>query len=177
MTRPWIATLAIVSNLFMNVADGQQPGQVAAPTTTASTESEVSTRSAETIKAQVNLVLVPVVVRDARGKPVPGLRREDFQVWDNGKLQKISAFSVETAETAGKSGAATAEGRVARTDTGHSSRSKRAVMGGAEGVTTQNNDTKWPEPPKQVLQVVGNMVELVGIEPTTSSLRTMRSPS
>ena len=27
------------------------------------------------------------------------------------------------------------------------------------------------------LQVVENMVELVGIEPTTSSLRTMRSPS
>ncbi len=27
------------------------------------------------------------------------------------------------------------------------------------------------------LQVIENMVELVGIEPTTSSLRTMRSPS
>ena len=27
------------------------------------------------------------------------------------------------------------------------------------------------------LQVLENMVELVGIEPTTSSLRTMRSPS
>jgi hypothetical protein len=26
-------------------------------------------------------------------------------------------------------------------------------------------------------QVIENMVELVGIEPTTSSLRTMRSPS
>jgi Phage integrase family len=30
---------------------------------------------------------------------------------------------------------------------------------------------------EQVPQVLGNMVELVGIEPTTSSLRTMRSPS
>ena len=27
------------------------------------------------------------------------------------------------------------------------------------------------------LQVIENLVELVGIEPTTSSLRTMRSPS
>ena len=29
----------------------------------------------------------------------------------------------------------------------------------------------------RVPQVIENMVELVGIEPTTSSLRTMRSPS
>ena len=29
----------------------------------------------------------------------------------------------------------------------------------------------------ECLQVLENMVELVGIEPTTSSLRTMRSPS
>jgi len=40
-----------------------------------------------------------------------------------------------------------------------------------------NHDTKLPEMPEQLPQVIENMVELVGIEPTTSSLRTMRSPS
>ena len=40
-----------------------------------------------------------------------------------------------------------------------------------------NNDTKREVRTEQVPQVVENLVELVGIEPTTSSLRTMRSPS
>ena len=39
------------------------------------------------------------------------------------------------------------------------------------------HSTKPPEPTEPDLQVIENMVELVGIEPTTSSLRTMRSPS
>src|SRR6266446_3972003 len=52
-----------------------------------------------TFKVRVNLVLVRVVVRDARGKIVPNLKKEDFQLFDNKKLQAISSFSVETPET------------------------------------------------------------------------------
>ena len=40
-----------------------------------------------------------------------------------------------------------------------------------------NHDTKRSEADDHIPQVFENMVELVGIEPTTSSLRTMRSPS
>jgi hypothetical protein len=40
-----------------------------------------------------------------------------------------------------------------------------------------NHDTKQEAPEAILPQVIDNMVELVGIEPTTSSLRTMRSPS
>jgi VWFA-related protein len=47
-------------------------------------------------KLRVNLVLVRVVVRDATGKGVTNLRKEDFQLEDNRKLQIISSFSVET---------------------------------------------------------------------------------
>ena len=57
----------------------------------------------------MNLVQVRVVVRDAGGKLVSGLKQEDFQVLDNGKQQRISTFSVETAETPAKSGAAGAK--------------------------------------------------------------------
>jgi hypothetical protein len=39
------------------------------------------------------------------------------------------------------------------------------------------NDTKTTREDSVALELVENMVELVGIEPTTSSLRTMRSPS
>jgi len=45
-----------------------------------------------------------------------------------------------------------------------------------EGYDT-NHDTKPAEGVTECAQVFENMVELVGIEPTTSSLRTMRSPS
>jgi VWFA-related protein len=40
-------------------------------------------------------VQVHVVVRGDAGKPVDGLRKEDFQLYDNGKLQTISTFAIE----------------------------------------------------------------------------------
>jgi VWFA-related protein len=49
-----------------------------------------------TFKSKVNLVLVPVVVRDKAGKPVANLKQEDFQLFDKNKLQTISRFAVET---------------------------------------------------------------------------------
>src|SRR6266852_2736513 len=51
-----------------------------------------------TFKVRVNLVLVRVVVRDSRGKIVPNLKKEDFQLYDNRKVQTISSFGVETPE-------------------------------------------------------------------------------
>ncbi len=61
---------------------------------------EVSSRDTPTtFKVRVNLVLVRVVVRDASGKVVSGLKKEDFQLFDNRKPQTISSFSLETPET------------------------------------------------------------------------------
>jgi VWFA-related protein len=54
---------------------------------------------APTFKVRVNLVQVRVIVRDSSGKPVDNLTRQDFLLYDQGKLQTISNFSVETAET------------------------------------------------------------------------------
>jgi VWFA-related protein len=50
--------------------------------------------SAPTFQSKVNLVLVPVVVRDSRGRIVADLTKEDFQLSDKGKAQTISSFSV-----------------------------------------------------------------------------------
>ena len=48
-----------------------------------------------TFSTGVNLVLVPVVVRDGSGKAIGNLNREDFQLYDKGKLQYISRFYIE----------------------------------------------------------------------------------
>jgi VWFA-related protein len=58
----------------------------------------MSTRDAPaTFSTKVNLVMVPVVVRDSKGKAIGTLQREDFQLFDKGKPQVISKFSVEKA--------------------------------------------------------------------------------
>jgi VWFA-related protein len=111
----------------------QPPGQPAgqqssapAPQAVNRDESEISTHDlGAPLRVRVNLVVVRAVVRDPGGKEVGNLKREDFQVFDNGKEQKISAFSVETAgsqraviaETAAET-KAEAELTAAKPDTG-----------------------------------------------------------
>jgi VWFA-related protein len=96
----WMVLSIVCGLVLVNEVPGkpQQPAQ--AP--------EISARNADAqIKVRVNLVLVRVVARDANGKAVAGLKKEDFQLMDEGKEQKISTFSVETPDTRVKGAAAT----------------------------------------------------------------------
>src|ERR1017187_2920722 len=57
---------------------------------------EITTREAPvTFKSRVNLVTVPVVVRDSKRLAVGNLDKEDFQLLDGGKPQIVSRFSIE----------------------------------------------------------------------------------
>ncbi|MGB7281003.1 MAG: VWA domain-containing protein, partial [Candidatus Acidiferrum sp.] len=47
------------------------------------------------IKSNVRVVLVPVVVRDVQGHTVGNLRKEDFEVFDRGKPQEITGFTIQ----------------------------------------------------------------------------------
>jgi VWFA-related protein len=50
---------------------------------------------AVTFSTRVDLVMVPVVVRDGKGHAVGNLTKEDFELFDKGIRQTISRFSVE----------------------------------------------------------------------------------
>src|SRR5215467_4274162 len=59
-------------------------------TSTSSTDSE-----AAKFRVNVKLVLARVVVRDSTGHAVGNLKKEDFELFDNGKKQAISNFDAE----------------------------------------------------------------------------------
>ena len=80
------------------------------PPAPAQNEEVTSHDTPATFKVRVNLVLVRAVVRDARGKIVPNLKKEDFQLFDNKKPQTISSFTVETPEARTASGLASTTG-------------------------------------------------------------------
>ena len=80
-----------------------QPTQQSSSTSTpvqptpASDKPEMDTHdSSIPLESRVNLVPIRVVVRDPKGQVVGNLRKEDFQVFEDGKPQDISHFSVQT---------------------------------------------------------------------------------
>jgi VWFA-related protein len=73
-------------------------------------QAETATKEeAATFKARVNLVMVPVVVRDKAGRVIGNLKQEDFQLFDRGKPQFISRFSIEKSGGAGTMGGKSAK--------------------------------------------------------------------
>lgn len=70
--------------LLLTCVRGVAPQTPTTPTTTP-----------PTIRSYVNEVLVPVVVRDGKGLAVGDLKQEDFQVFDKGKQQEITGFTLE----------------------------------------------------------------------------------
>ncbi len=98
----WFAVLSIpiCAALIMAGRAGQaaqaQPAQAPAP-----------------IRVRVNVVEVRVVVRDEHGQPVANLKREDFQLYDDGKPQSIANFTVETPEVRSAEAATSLSGKSA----------------------------------------------------------------
>ncbi len=46
------------------------------------------------LRIEVNSLLIPVVIRDPRGEIVSGLTQADFKVFDQGKQQAVTGFSI-----------------------------------------------------------------------------------
>jgi hypothetical protein len=65
----------------------QEPGPIASPT---------PLEDGDVVKISTNLIQIDVTVTDSKGKPIPDLRREEMEIYENGKLQKITNFSYMT---------------------------------------------------------------------------------
>ena len=80
MRRPVVALgcLVLISSAHSAVQQGNEPQD-----------------TTPRIEMNVNRVLVPVVARDQQGHSVGDLKKEDFQVFDNGKPRVVSGFTVE----------------------------------------------------------------------------------
>src|SRR5689334_1900365 len=103
-----LLTVALASLLFCTRDSliAQQTGQASTTGSSSrgqsgemSVKEETSTSSTDSggakFRVNVKLVLARVVVRDSTGHAVGNLKKEDFQIFDNGKPQVISDFDVE----------------------------------------------------------------------------------
>ena len=53
----------------------------------------INAQNEEPIRVETNLVTVNVALTDKQGKPVKGLRQDQFEIYDNKMKQQISHFS------------------------------------------------------------------------------------
>jgi VWFA-related protein len=75
---------------------GQSPAPAQVQTAASQNGPEMATRDEPTaFQAKVNLVMVPVVVRDTQGRAIGNFSKENFQLFDKGKPQEISRFILE----------------------------------------------------------------------------------
>jgi VWFA-related protein len=108
------AKLAVVLFLAVATAHGIFSQEPTPPSQPQKSETEPKPQvsmedTVSTFKLRVNLVQVHVVVRDGAGKPVGGLRKEDFQLYDNNKLQAVTTFAIEDDESRKQRGEAEAK--------------------------------------------------------------------
>lgn len=120
-TLPCSLLLCAIWLFFGPTARAQSSGSQPTPATPPAPQSEIKENSTElashdeptTFKVNVRLVLVRAVVRDAQGRAVGNLHKEDFQVFDKGKPQVISQFEVEQPGTLIAKARQTSEGNSA----------------------------------------------------------------
>jgi len=84
-SRRTVPLLCAVSFLFVVFAVGQQP-------------EAASNSSTPTFRAETKLVLVDTVVTDKGGRHITDLEQKDFKVWEDGKEQSITSFSIERSQ-------------------------------------------------------------------------------
>jgi len=100
LKAPQFSFLALTSFLlaFVTVAQTLSPGEV-------SMRSWPYQPSPAALRVRTNEVQVGVVVRDGKGHVLSGLTQHDFAIYDDGKRQSLSSFSVEERQVFDTAGA------------------------------------------------------------------------
>jgi VWFA-related protein len=98
--RIFVATL-LMSSLWLSVS-GQQPQQSPPPPSSPAPQKPSSDEDQDVVRITTNLVQVDVVVTKD-GKQVTDLKPEDFEIFEDGKPQKITSFSYVSNIPAGAS--------------------------------------------------------------------------
>ncbi|MDQ3748935.1 MAG: VWA domain-containing protein [Acidobacteriota bacterium] len=99
-TRPRIATAPTPQEDSSSEKKAKRPPVMIGDTKTSNSTAtptapsgEVVEEDDEVIKVETNLVTFPVSVLDRDGRFITGLRKEDFQIFENGVEQKIDSFA------------------------------------------------------------------------------------
>ncbi len=125
-SRPCLIAVALLLAPTLALAAAESP---AAPTAAhaaqpADAPSQASAPAPPTFAAATELVTVDVLVVDAQGRPVPGLKRDDFRVSEDGSPQRVTSFEEVAARLAEPAPAALApsETRIASNEIAPSTR-------------------------------------------------------
>jgi VWFA-related protein len=81
--------IALGLSLFLILPSGSLVAQQA-PT---AADANQANQQSQTIRSSTRLVQLSVIAQDGKGEPIPGLKKEDFTVLDEGKQQNIAFFS------------------------------------------------------------------------------------
>jgi VWFA-related protein len=84
----------VTIGVLLGIAILQSPGLKAQAPQTPTPQTQTQTPPSVTFQVEVNYVDVDTVVTDEQGNFVNGLTRDDFEVFEDGKPQKIDMFSL-----------------------------------------------------------------------------------
>jgi len=88
--RKWLAIMCLGTML------GILSARLATAQTPVNTDAATEKQQPAPIRSTTRLVQVSVVVTDKKGQPVTGLKKEDFEVFDEGAQQQLAFFTAAT---------------------------------------------------------------------------------
>src|SRR5438309_4168961 len=91
-----VTALLAVSVILLTAAQPQQPSDAAQSPAQQSQQSEDSQKPSETLKVNVNVVQLFFNVKDKHGALIPNLKKDDFEIAEDGKPQTIKYFTAES---------------------------------------------------------------------------------
>src|SRR5262245_61503587 len=75
-----------------NLAAAQSQSVTSQPKSPPVSSQTIPADDNDVVKINTTLVTIPVSVLDSNGRFIPGLRKEDFQIFEDGQAQQVELF-------------------------------------------------------------------------------------